>query len=182
VTILTSDNPRGEDPCMRVELYCVAEMPCLKKLQLTHFIFISGHLGWHVGWCRMVNAWVFETRGEWLLPSFFNGHHLFLHDIRPVAVRCAVALGEEGDMVSAHFAAPAFEDYRQMVQYFQGKLNCSLEIIPSVILCKVCLLNTLNCRWLLVKAMKHIRLKVTKKNSLTTGKRSSTLTSFTKLG
>jgi hypothetical protein len=35
---------------------------------------------------------------------------------------------------------------------------------------------------LLVKAMKHIRLKVTKKNSLTTGKRSSTLTSFTKLG
>ncbi|KAG6781078.1 hypothetical protein POTOM_013961 [Populus tomentosa] len=40
--------------------------------------------------------------------------------------------------------------------------------------------------WLLVKAMKHIRLKVTKKNSLTTGKsagkRSSMLTSSTKLG
>lgn len=32
-------------------------------------------------------------------PPLANGHRLFLHDIRRVAVRCAVAMGEEGDMV-----------------------------------------------------------------------------------
>lgn len=32
-------------------------------------------------------------------PPLPNGHRLFLHDIRRVAVRCAVAMGEEGDMV-----------------------------------------------------------------------------------
>lgn len=45
VTILTSDNPRGEDPCMLVELYCVVILPSLQKLLLTRFIFISGHIG-----------------------------------------------------------------------------------------------------------------------------------------
>lgn len=32
-------------------------------------------------------------------PPLPNGHRLFLHDIRRVAVRCAVAMGEEGDIV-----------------------------------------------------------------------------------
>ena len=32
-------------------------------------------------------------------PPLPNGHRLFLHVIRRVAVRCAVAMGEEGDMV-----------------------------------------------------------------------------------
>lgn len=32
-------------------------------------------------------------------PPLKNGHRLFLHDIREVAVRAAVAMGEEGDMV-----------------------------------------------------------------------------------
>lgn len=32
-------------------------------------------------------------------PPLANGHRLFLHDIRRVAVRCAVAMGEEGDVV-----------------------------------------------------------------------------------
>lgn len=32
-------------------------------------------------------------------PPLSNGHRLFLHDIRRVAVRCAVAMGEEGDVV-----------------------------------------------------------------------------------
>ncbi|XP_021668370.2 UDP-N-acetylmuramoyl-L-alanyl-D-glutamate--2,6-diaminopimelate ligase MurE homolog, chloroplastic isoform X2 [Hevea brasiliensis] len=32
-------------------------------------------------------------------PPLPSGHRLFLHDIRRVAVRCAVAMGEEGDMV-----------------------------------------------------------------------------------
>lgn len=32
-------------------------------------------------------------------PPLPNGHRLFLHDIRRVAVRAAVAMGEEGDVV-----------------------------------------------------------------------------------
>ncbi|TQD85818.1 hypothetical protein C1H46_028634 [Malus baccata] len=32
-------------------------------------------------------------------PPLANGHRLFLHDIRRVAVCCVVAMGEEGDMV-----------------------------------------------------------------------------------
>ncbi|KAM1294654.1 hypothetical protein ACFX2H_014549 [Malus domestica] len=32
-------------------------------------------------------------------PPLANGHRLFLHDIRRVAICCAVAMGEEGDMV-----------------------------------------------------------------------------------
>ncbi|KAM2779447.1 hypothetical protein COP1_014715 [Malus domestica] len=32
-------------------------------------------------------------------PPLANGHRLFLHDIRRVVVCCAVAMGEEGDMV-----------------------------------------------------------------------------------
>lgn len=32
-------------------------------------------------------------------PPLPNGHRLFLHDIRRVAVRAAVAMGEEGDIV-----------------------------------------------------------------------------------
>lgn len=32
-------------------------------------------------------------------PPLPNGHRLFLHDIRRVAVRAAVAMGEDGDMV-----------------------------------------------------------------------------------
>lgn len=32
-------------------------------------------------------------------PPLKNGHRVFLHDIRRVAVRSAVAMGEEGDVV-----------------------------------------------------------------------------------
>ena len=32
-------------------------------------------------------------------PPLPNGHRLFLHDIRRVAVRAAVAMGEEGDLI-----------------------------------------------------------------------------------
>jgi hypothetical protein len=32
-------------------------------------------------------------------PPLPNGHRLFLHDIRRVAVRAAVAMGEQGDVV-----------------------------------------------------------------------------------
>lgn len=36
-------------------------------------------------------------------PPLPNGHRLFLHDIRRVAVRAAVAMGEEGDVVVSFF-------------------------------------------------------------------------------
>lgn len=35
-------------------------------------------------------------------PPLPNGHRLFLHDIRRVAVRAAVAMGEEGDVVVSY--------------------------------------------------------------------------------
>lgn len=42
-------------------------------------------------------------------PPLPNGHRLFLHDIRRVAVRAAVAMGEEGDVVVCiHIQAPFY--------------------------------------------------------------------------
>lgn len=80
-------------------------------------------------------------------PPLPNGHRLFLHDIRRVAVRCAVAMGEEGDMVVsayAHFATTCFEDlWTDDSVFFNEKLNCPLEIILTVILFLFCLLNIL---------------------------------------
>uniref|UniRef100_A0ACD5TMQ5 Uncharacterized protein n=2 Tax=Avena sativa TaxID=4498 RepID=A0ACD5TMQ5_AVESA len=73
VVMLTSDNPASEDP-----LDILDDM-------------LSG-----VGW----------TMEEYLkygandyYPPLPNGHRLFLHDIRRVAVRAAVAMGEQGDVV-----------------------------------------------------------------------------------
>lgn len=40
-------------------------------------------------------------------PPLSNGHRVFVHDIRRVAVRCAVAMGEEGDMVVSS-SSPGF--------------------------------------------------------------------------
>lgn len=47
-------------------------------------------------------------------PPLPNGHRLFLHDIRRVAVRAAVAMGEEGDVIVS-FEAPFYISPSYMV-------------------------------------------------------------------
>ncbi|KAL4191497.1 hypothetical protein AMTRI_Chr07g80780 [Amborella trichopoda] len=73
VVLLTSDNPKTEDP-----LDILDDM-------------LAG-----VGWTMQDYLRYGEND---YYPPLRNGHRLFLHDIRRVAVRAAVAMGEEGDIV-----------------------------------------------------------------------------------
>ncbi|XP_043716911.1 UDP-N-acetylmuramoyl-L-alanyl-D-glutamate--2,6-diaminopimelate ligase MurE homolog, chloroplastic isoform X2 [Telopea speciosissima] len=58
-------------------------------------------------------------------PPLPNGHRLFLHDIRRVAVRAAVAMGEEGDMVV--IAGKGHETYQiegDKKEFFDDREEC----------------------------------------------------------
>ncbi|KAJ8426711.1 hypothetical protein Cgig2_000338 [Carnegiea gigantea] len=92
VTMLTSDNPGKEDP-----LDILDDM-------------LAG-----VGW-TMLDYLKYGENDYY--PPLPNGHRLFLHDIRRVAVRCAVAMGEEGDMVLLAFKSS--HDYGKRMDLFFG--------------------------------------------------------------
>uniref|UniRef100_A0A6M2F9N0 UDP-N-acetylmuramoyl-L-alanyl-D-glutamate--2,6-diaminopimelate ligase MurE homolog, chloroplastic n=1 Tax=Populus davidiana TaxID=266767 RepID=A0A6M2F9N0_9ROSI len=99
VTILTSDNPRGEDP-----LDILDDM-------------LAG-----VGWS--MQEYLKHGENDYY-PPLPNGHRLFLHDIRRVAVRCAVAMGEEGDMVVV--AGKGHETYEiegDKKEFFDDREEC----------------------------------------------------------
>lgn len=55
-------------------------------------------------------------------PPLPNGHRLFLHDIRRVAVRCAVAMGEEGDMVVSTWSS-IFFSFLNTLRYKQKRFK-----------------------------------------------------------
>lgn len=99
VTILTSDNPKNEDP-----LDILDDM-------------LAG-----VGWT--MQDYLKHGENDYY-PPLPNGHRLFLHDIRRVAVRCAVAMGEEGDMVVV--AGKGHETYEiegDKKEFFDDREEC----------------------------------------------------------
>lgn len=64
VTMLTSDNPKTEDPC--VALYFeLCKLNAARFLTLTNWLFfLSGHSRRHASWYRMVDAGLLETWRE----------------------------------------------------------------------------------------------------------------------
>ncbi|KAI3850549.1 hypothetical protein MKX03_003985 [Papaver bracteatum] len=99
VTLLTSDNPRTEDP-----LDILDDM-------------LSG-----VGWSMQEYLKYGEND---YYPPLPNGHRLFLHDIRRVAVRAAVAMGEEGDMVVvAGKGHESFQIEGEKKEFFDDREEC----------------------------------------------------------
>ncbi|KAL1569084.1 UDP-N-acetylmuramoyl-L-alanyl-D-glutamate--2,6-diaminopimelate ligase MurE, chloroplastic isoform X1 [Salvia divinorum] len=99
ITILTSDNPKNEDP-----LDILDDM-------------LAG-----VGWT--MQDYLKHGENDYY-PPLPNGHRLFLHDIRRVAVRCAVAMGEEGDMVVV--AGKGHETYQiegDKKEFFDDREEC----------------------------------------------------------
>ncbi|KAL6986262.1 hypothetical protein U1Q18_019630 [Sarracenia purpurea var. burkii] len=99
VTMLTADNPKNEDP-----LDILDDM-------------LAG-----VGWT--MQDYLKHGENDYY-PPLPNGHRLFLHDIRRVAVRAAVAMGEEGDMVVV--AGKGHETYQiegDKKEFFDDREEC----------------------------------------------------------
>ncbi|XP_010241881.1 PREDICTED: uncharacterized protein LOC104586371 [Nelumbo nucifera] len=99
VVILTSDNPKNEDP-----LNILDDM-------------LAG-----IGWT--MQDYLKHGENDYY-PPLPNGHRLFLHDIRRVAVRAAVAMGEEGDMVV--IAGKGHETYQiegDKKEFFDDREEC----------------------------------------------------------
>eukprot|EP00850_Spirogloea_muscicola_P011763 SM000074S21673 [mRNA] locus=s74:214947:219012:- [translate_table: standard] len=99
ICIFTSDNPRDEDP-----LDILDDM-------------LAG-----VGWTMEEYLKMGE---EDYYPPLPNGHRLFVYDIRSIAVRAAVAMGEEGDAVVV--AGKGHETYQitgTERDYFDDREEC----------------------------------------------------------
>ncbi|KAK1372302.1 UDP-N-acetylmuramoyl-L-alanyl-D-glutamate--2, 6-diaminopimelate ligase MurE-like [Heracleum sosnowskyi] len=99
VTLLTSDNPRNEDP-----LDILDDMLAGVGMTMQDYL----------------------KHGENdYYPPLPNGNRLFLHDIRRVAVRAAVAMGEEGDVVVV--AGKGHETYEiegDKTEFFDDREEC----------------------------------------------------------
>ncbi|XP_077241906.1 ALBINO OR PALE-GREEN 13 [Tasmannia lanceolata] len=99
VVILTSDNPKTEDP-----LDILDDMLAGVGLTMQDYLRY-GENDYY--------------------PPLPNGHRLFLHDIRRVAVRAAVAMGEEGDIVViAGKGHETFQVEGEKEEFFDDREEC----------------------------------------------------------
>lgn len=99
ICILTSDNPRTEDP-----LDILDDM-------------LAG-----VGWTMQDYL---RWGDDDYYPPLRNGHRLFVYDIRSIAIRAGVAMGEEGDAVV--IAGKGHETYQivgKEEEYFDDREEC----------------------------------------------------------
>ncbi|XP_038971299.1 UDP-N-acetylmuramoyl-L-alanyl-D-glutamate--2,6-diaminopimelate ligase MurE homolog, chloroplastic-like [Phoenix dactylifera] len=99
VVILTSDNPRNEDP-----------------------LDILDDMLMGVGWTMQDYLQHGGNNGHPMLP---NGHKLFVHDIRRVALQAAAAMGEEGDIIVV--AGKGHETYQiegDKKKFFDDREEC----------------------------------------------------------
>ncbi|KAG0474624.1 hypothetical protein HPP92_014310 [Vanilla planifolia] len=109
LTILTSDNPRNEDP-----------MDILDDM-------LSG-----VGWT--IKDYLQFGQSD-CYPSLPNNHRIFLHEIRRVALRAAIAMGKEGDIVVV--AGKGHETYQiegDQKKFFDDREECreALKIVKKL--------------------------------------------------
>ncbi|XP_057462343.1 UDP-N-acetylmuramoyl-L-alanyl-D-glutamate--2,6-diaminopimelate ligase MurE homolog, chloroplastic-like isoform X1 [Actinidia eriantha] len=119
VTLLTSDNPRSEDPCTYYHKpYCMTEIYFCQNSNMDILDDMLAGVGW------TMQDYLKYGENDYY-PPLPNGHRLFLHDIRRVAVRAAVAMGEEGDMIVV--AGKGHETYQiegDKTEFFDDREEC----------------------------------------------------------